>query len=155
MKQYQIILNETQLVLLEKITDLYTRIGLLQYKEIFEHINDLEYNNAGNQFVLSHEIIDQLIKILRLEVDNKTNENMSLNGYRGINNTNVPNNCKIAVDIYQVLRFTRSWANAEHNPEERDQHFSKYLTVNYDTPHKYSNEPLIECKEIIIKNKKL
>lgn len=153
MKKYKIELNEKQILVLETACELITRIGVQQYEHIFDAINNLEYYNANKEFVISHEDKDRLKIMLRHIVDRQVKDGKNLffaplNSSRGITNECTPETSKIACDLYQTMRYVRSWANAEHKPELRDEHFSKYLTVNYDEPMSFSKQPLIKMEEI-------
>lgn len=148
MKKYKIELNEEQVHIIELACELVTRIGLQQYKQITDVINNLEFKNAGNQFTVSHEFGDMLLQQLKSIINKSDSPLVATNCYRGISNEDTPEQSKIACDIYQVLRYVRSWANAEHKPEERNEHFTKYMTVNYDKPMQFGKEPLIKCEEL-------
>jgi len=149
-KKYEIILNEQQLVLIESAMELIGRIGLLQYKEIFRYINSIEYG-VNKKNVISNDFIDLFTKQLKSHVVGNTTDDESLtlnNAFRGITCDEIPIQSKQAFDIYQVLRYTRSWENAEHQPIDRWVHTSQYISVNYDNPIKFSNLPLIKCTHI-------
>lgn len=142
MKKYTIEVNEKQLEVLECASELILRIGLLQYNHLFNVIGTMEKN-----FNYDHDVFSDISDKLR----NLVGENEFIthkNASRGVGNDSTPEIANIACDLYQAIRYTRSWSNAEHNPNERGKHFSKYFTVNYDEPMNYSNEPLPKVKKI-------
>jgi hypothetical protein len=145
MKKYTIEVNEKQLRVLEQACELLTRIGLEQYKHIFDVIYSLE---GVDNYDFNHDVIDEINKKMRTLVKNEPNLILYEHASRGIANKKTPQNSKIACDLYQSMRYVRSWANAEHKPEERNKYFMKYMTVNYDEPMKWSDEVLPKIKEI-------
>lgn len=84
-------------------------------------------------------VIDSMIKEFK-------QSKLSVNGSYGIYQQQVPETSKIAWDIYQVMRYERSWSEAEHKPEQRNEFFTKYMTVNYDSPMKTAKTDLIRVE---------
>lgn len=144
MKKYKIELNEKQLLVIEHACELLTRIGLLQYEQIFETIHMIEDGLKYN-----HRFKDKIVSDMRSYMTNVDPiYRTSLNASRGIGSPDTPEDSKIACDMYQTFRYCRSWANAEHEPSDRNKYFSEYMTVNYDTPMKFGSENLPKIEEI-------
>ena len=122
--KFHIELNDQQVSTLIKALDLYSRIGLGQFKEIL----DRQFNwNASSNY---EDAIEKLEQVKYLLTEFESNE------YRGIYGRDTPESCKIAWDIQQVVRHCQSWAK---HPEGG-------LTVNFDEPLAGSQQPLPKCK---------
>jgi len=139
-KKYKLEVNEEQLAIIERAVETYARIGTKQYAIALGNIIEPSDNCKLLGFHELHEI-EQYIR-------NKERCKLPPNASHGIYQDCISDDFRAAWDLYQVVRYTRSWASADHKPEERNKHFSKYMTVNYDKPMHSSEQPLPICKEI-------
>jgi hypothetical protein len=143
MKKYKIIVNEEQMHIIEEALDVLSRLGTKQYSMVLEHIEPLS-DRKEFKYGISWDHKNALQQAIRAA----EGCDLPSNAAYGIYQEEISDSFRVAWDLLQVLRYTRSWANAEHKPEERREHFTKYMTVNYDTPIKSSQQPLADCEEI-------
>lgn len=96
---YEILLklNTKQARLLEKILDLYVRIGIGQFEEIAQTINSL-FDINSNNFELQGNLALELMKVLKRQLLGYDNGNI------GISNEKVKNDVKVAYDLAKVLQ---------------------------------------------------
>jgi hypothetical protein len=139
-KKYKLEVNEEQLSIIERAVETYARIGTKQYAIALGNIIE---PSDGCKF-LGHKALYEIEQFIRKQEWCHLPPNAS----HGIYQDCISDDFRVAWDLYQVVRYARSWANAEHKPEERNEHFSEYMTVNYDAPMHSSKQPLPTCKEI-------
>jgi hypothetical protein len=139
MKKYKIELNENQLRVIEQALETFSRMGSKQYDIACDAIQT--HDEFG---CLSYDQKQKIRKFIREIEGSDLAENESY----GIGQKIIDDKYRVAYDMIQVFRYVRSWANAEDEPEDRGNNFSKYMGRNYDKPLKYSEEPLAECEEI-------
>jgi len=121
--KYSIKITENQADIIIRALENYSRVGIGQFKNIFEDIFSID--------VTYREDVTNLLDAL-----NKAVMNDSVNKYRGICSPSTPENVKIAYEISKSLLCYRSW---EKEPKGGP-------TVNFHEPLKISKEPLIEIK---------
>lgn len=130
---YRAAFSFTEVVDLEHALEVYARMGTKQYGIAFSHTVSFSYAfcNTVERCIRSREQLS-----------------MPSNASYGIHCMEISDKFRCSWDLYQVVRYARSWACAEHAPEERNKHFSKYMTVNYDTPIRSSKQPMAVCKVV-------
>lgn len=139
MKKYTLTVNEDQLFVISRALETYSRLGTKQYSIVM-----CEVEPDSNDKILDHNDRKSIEEYIR----NKEKIDLHPNASYGINESMVSERFKSSWDLYQVIRYTMSWAKAEHKPEERDEFFHKYITVNYDKPMKTSIHPLARCEVV-------
>jgi hypothetical protein len=136
---YTVICDNDTILKMERAMEMYSRLGIKQYGIVFEYAH-FEFSNSKHILTFfENREIEQSIR-------NRESLNMSPNASYGIYCREVNDKFRCAWDMYQVIRYARSWADAEHKPEERYKHFITYMTHNYDPPMKSSNQPLAKCE---------
>lgn len=155
MKKYRIELDERQLGILVKALDLYSRIGMGQWEILSEFMVSNLWKIVEDS-VLEQRIPDaprldkdELFSIVLDRVQgarNQINEikrvvlGQPTNGSLGIFNTKVPEGCREAHDIQQILRKTHAEARAQEREvagERVDRwttDFRDYLPANPEWP---------------------
>lgn len=135
MKRYKLEISEDQMLVLEEALEVFSRLGTKQYDILASHIEHGKYGLNWEK---------------RLELDKKIKEieGMADKPCYGINSPEISDKFRVSYDMIQVLRYVRSWSNAEHSPEERTSNFIKYMSLNYDEPLKTGKEPLAKCELI-------
>lgn len=138
MRVYNVTVTEKQLRVLRDATELLTRIGLGQWREIIDWM-PLEKGISSEDL---NEIGQILSKYTEKSVD-------GYSSYIGIHNAR--DFAKISDDLYQVFRHRLSWDHAKDNNltnEDGSRNWADMLSVYYDDPMKYSYEPFAIVKEL-------
>ena len=144
-KLYNLQITEKQLQVISTACELLSRIQGGQVREVFDHLplrKDMDWG-------VYHEIKDELTKrmpeILKDGID----------GYRssfGVGNRELPESKDIAIDLYEVIRHKLSWERAVEKgiieSEDSPRNFTEMMTVNYDKPFMWGNEPLAKIERI-------
>lgn len=139
-KTYTITLTEKQLQAISDATDLLQRVQLGQWREA---VDNLPINWKTVDYSEYHDDIDEIGKILsKYMIDNMNGTNSSF----GVGNEKLPESNSILYEIHRVIRHKLSWEKAVEEgiveSEESPRDWSKMMTVNFDKPMKYSEEPL-------------
>lgn len=132
-KEYKISLSENQLQIISKALDVYSRLGIGQFRDALECLPTQEFRPNG-----WNESMDEIGNIVK----QFTHDNVD--GYRsslGIMNTKTKDQFRVAWDIQQVIRHKISW----DNHKDGDSTF----TVNFHEPFKSSEkEPLVKIEKL-------
>lgn len=144
-KKYTITLTEKQIRAIQEATDLLQRVQLGQWQEIQDSLPLKKPIDYG----CFHEDMDEIGRILsRYMIGGINGTNSSL----GVGNENLPESNAILYEIHRVIRHKLSWERAVEDgiveSEDSPRDWSKMMTVNYDFPLKYSEEPLITIERI-------
>lgn len=126
-----LILDKNQCQAVSQACDLFCRLGLGQFREIFMHFDrELKFD-----FDEQRDIEWKFKKILMPELE--------YNSSYGIGCDKVNRYSNIACDIHQTIRHRLSWDRVG-NPPERD--WKTMMTVNFDPPlgHSGVELPVIE-----------
>lgn len=145
-KTYTLTLTEKQLQAISDAADCFQRIQLGQWREA---VDNLPINWKKVDYSEYHNDIDEIGRILsKYMIDNINGTNSSL----GVGNEKLPESNSILYEIHRVIRHKLSWERAVEEgivkSEESPRDWSKMMTVNYDSPMKYSNEPLPKIERI-------
>lgn len=130
--KYLLNLNEEQVTILIKALDLYSRIGMGQFKEV------LGWQFGWQNNSIPHEDYQDIIERLDYIKFMLSGGDLSPGSYRGICSPETPESCKVAYDIQQVVRNSQAWVN---NPNGD-------ITVAFDSPLKVSQQPLPICEAV-------
>lgn len=144
-KKYTITLTEKQIRAIQEATDLLQRVQLGQWQEIQDSLPLKKPIDYG----CFHEDMDEIGRILsRYMIGGINGTNSSL----GVGNENLPESNAILYEIHKVIWHKLSWERAVEDgiveSEDSPRDWSKMMTVNYDFPLKYSEEPLITIERI-------
>lgn len=146
-KTYTITLTEKQLRAISDATDLLQRVQLGQWREAVDNL-PIDYKTVNwDEF---HQDMNEIAKILSKHmVDGINGTNSSL----GVGNEKLPESNSILYEIHRVIRHKLSWEKAVEEgiveSEESPRNWSKMMTVNFDEPMKYSNQPLPKIERIV------
>lgn len=135
---YTLTMSERQAQIISLACEILARIGIGQWRTAIEQMPlDIE------DYAKWHEDLDYIGKVL----SDHTKHNVD--GWRkslGIHSQDVDDNARVSWDIHHVIRHKLAWERAvkeglvESESSQRD--WSKMMTVDYDEPHKTSDEPL-------------
>lgn len=145
MKQYTITLNEKQMRAISDATDLLQRVQLGQWREIEDSL-PLQKPVDWSEFHADMKLIGEILS--KHMIDN-------INGFQsslGVGNQNLPENNGVLYDIHRCIRYKLSMEYAVETgiieSEDSPRKWPEMMTVNYDPPNKWGNEPLIEIKRV-------
>ena len=102
---YNLKINEHQAEVLERALDLFSRIGMGQFKELLRtfELNKLRSYSDDNYL----KIVDQIKRLLD-DIHILLTE-LSPSGYFGITSNKIDDDFRVAFDIYQVIKHRLSW----------------------------------------------
>lgn len=143
-KLYKLQVTEKQAQVISIACELLSRIQGGQIREAFDYLplkKDIDWS-------VYHEIQDELTKrmpeILEDGID-------GWNIHFGIGSSKVHSHMDIAWDLYTTIRHKLSWDKAVEQGiienENSPRKWPEMMTVNYDTPMKWSNEPLAKMEK--------
>ena len=132
-RPYQLSLTERQAQVLTEALDLFSRIGMGQLEEIAYVLRS--YTKPSESSSLLSSRLDELKRLAR-EASNVWMG--SPFGCRGISSEEIGDAFRVAWDLHQVIRYRLAW---DRNPNGG-------LQVSFDTPMKYSQEPLAIIKKV-------
>jgi hypothetical protein len=145
MKTYNLQVTEEQLKVISSACELLSRIQGGQIREAFEHLP----LKKGVDWDAYHEIQDEVTKRMPEILED------GIDGWSssfGVGSPKLPDSHDIAWDLYTTTRHQLSWEYAieqgwvEDFNSPRD--WSKMLGVSYDTPMKFSKEPLAKLERV-------
>ena len=137
MRTYTITLNETQAGTIQIACEVLARLGIGQFRDALEHLPTTEFIPDG-----WHEDMAAVENILRrhIQPNGKTPHQVSTREQH-----------KVAWDLYNLVRHRLSWDRAidegRIKPGE-PRKWPEMMTVNYDSPHHTSKEPLAKIEEV-------
>jgi hypothetical protein len=141
-KTYQITATKAQLEVISLACELLARVQLGQWKYIFDHL-PVKEENYENYNLVEDRIKSMMPLILKDNMD-------GVSSSYGISNSSLPESNSIAFDIRDVIRNKLSWEDAVKKEVidsiESPRKWPSMLGVNYDSPHHWGSEPLIEIK---------
>jgi hypothetical protein len=144
-KTYTLTITEKQARALQEATDLLQRVQLGQWREIQDNLplkKSIDYQELHDDF----QIIGALLSKHMIN---------NIDGYfssLGIGNENLPESNGILYDLHCAIRHKLSWERAVENgvieSENSPRKWPEMMTVNYDPPMKWSNEPLVKIERM-------
>ena len=146
-KKYSLEVTETQLQVISTACELLARIQGGQIREAFEH---LPLRKETMNWEAYHEIQDELTKRMPEILED------GINGYNssfGVGSSKVHKFHDVAWDLHQVIRYELSTEKAIEEgliSKKGERDWNKMMTVNFDTPMKYSEEPLAKVQKLNI-----
>lgn len=146
-KTYQVTLTENQMRAIIDATDLLQRVQLGQWREIRDNLplsKDIDYNQFHNDI----DLIGAILSKYMLEgIDGGFSS-------LGIGHPSLPESNGALYDIHKAFEHKLSWERAVEDgiieSEDSPRKWPEMMTVNYDPPMKWGNEPLPKIQ--IIKN---
>lgn len=142
-KRYTIELTEHQAQTMATACEVLARLGIGQFRDALEKLPTTEYRPQG-----WNDDMDTIGRMLsKHTIGNVDGWRSSL----GINHEKVREQSKDAWDLYQVIRHRLSWdrAIADGITDGKSRNWSGgMMGVNYDEPHKTSDQPLAIIKEM-------
>ena len=146
-KKYTVTLTEKQLLAISDAADLQQRLQLGQYREI-ENSLPIDYKTVNwEEF---HEDMKEIGRILSKHMIGDVDGTFCT---LGVGNEKLPESNSILYEIHRVIRHKLSWEKAVEEgiveSEESPRNWSKMMTVNFDEPMKYSNQPLPKIERIV------
>lgn len=121
-----VVLSKRQTEVLIKLLELFSRLGMGQYRFLLEvffaHLANPDFFNVAEYNI---DVIKSMVLNLQ-------------GGYFGITSKETPEDAKVSYEIEKILLYTKSW---HENPKGG-------YTVNFDYPLKVSNEPIPEVTVI-------
>ena len=136
MNKYKVELNESQVELMSRALDFYSRILALQFREINNVLMDAKMRDPKSIKEITFENIRNIADEMEKLKDKYTD--LSQHESNGITNESTPEEARVAYDMFKVLVHRISWDN---HPEGG---FQTY----FDTPMHYGNEDLIKIEKI-------
>lgn len=144
-KLYNVVLSEKQLLVLAEAANLMQRVQLGQWREIEDSLplrKPIDYEKL-------HQDMETIGEVLSRHMTD------GIDGYRtslGVGSQTLPESSSILYDLRQTIEHKISWERAvqegivESESSPRD--WSKMMTVNFDPPMKWSDEPLPKITRI-------
>ena len=144
-KTYTLTITEKQARALEDATDLLQRVQLGQWREIED--------NLPLKKPIDYEELHADLKIIGALLSKHMVGN--IDGYGsslGIGNENLPESNGILYDLHCVIRSKLSWERAVEmgiiESEDSPRKWPEMMTVNYDPPMKWGDEPLAKMERV-------
>jgi hypothetical protein len=144
-KTYTLTITEKQARALEDATDLLQRVQLGQWREIED--------NLPLKKPVDYEELRADLKIIGALLSKHMVGN--IDGYAsslGIGNENLPESNGILYDLHCVIRSKLSWERAVEmgiiESEDSPRKWPEMMTVNYDSPMKWGDEPLAKMERV-------
>ncbi len=143
-KTYTLTITEKQARALMDATDLLQRIQLGQVREIEDNLplkKPIDYEQFHNDMRLIGSILSQHM------IDNIDGNASSL----GIGHPSLPESNGILYDLHCVIRRKLAVERAVENGIIENENVSRNempITVDFDTPHKWSLEPLAKMERV-------
>jgi hypothetical protein len=144
-KTYTLTITEKQAQAIQEATDLLQRVQLGQWREIEDYLPlryPVDYTNLHEDMRLIGQILS------RYMVDGIDGGASSL----GIGHPSLPENNGILYDLHCVIRHKLSWERAVEQgvveSEDSERKWPEMMTVNYDPPMKWGDEPLAKMERV-------
>lgn len=135
--KYQITATQSQLELIQRALDMYSRIGMGQVgTAVTDHPDVIKriFNHRSN-LVSLFEVSIAVDAAMKYWVF----EELPQNGYHGIHSSKINNSNRNAYDMVQVIRSKIAWDNHKEGDST--------IYVQYDTPMKTGNEDFIQIEK--------
>ncbi len=137
MRTYTMTLNETQAGTIQVACEVLARLGIGQFRDALEHLPTVEFMPPS-----WHEDMVAVENILR--------KHIQPNG-KSVHQISTRERHKVAWDLYTLVRHRLSWDRAidegRIKPGE-PRKWPEMMTVNYDSPHHTSKEPLAKIEGV-------
>jgi len=144
-KLYNLQLTEKQLLLLAEAANLMQRVQLGQWREIEDNLplqRPIDYEQLHKDFIVIGEILSSHL------IDGIDGRFSSL----GIGSNNLPKSNSILYDLRTTIEHKVSWERAVEQgiieSESSPRKWPEMMTVNFDPPMKWSDEPLPKITRI-------
>lgn len=144
-KTYTLTITEKQAKALVDATDLLQRVQLGQWREIEDNLplkKPIDYEQFHNHMQLIGSILSNHL------LDNIDGYASSL----GIGHPELPESNGILYDLHCVIRNKLAWERAVEQgiieSEDSERKWPEMMTVDYDPPMKWGNEPLAKMERI-------
>lgn len=144
-KTYTLTITEAQARALQDATDIMQRIQLGQWREIEDNLplkKPIDYDELRKDF---RTIGDLLSKHMIGGIDGHASS-------LGVGHPELPESNGILYDLHCVIRHKLSWEYAVEKgiieSESSPRKWPEMMTVNYDPPMKWGNEPLAKMERI-------
>ncbi len=154
--------DKTYYQLYIKLSEIYKSTSVDNYPVTLTELSDDELRSIMSVCdIIGRVMMGQVIEILELSgmrfnlnpvdrphlynLKNLMFPELPNNGYYSVHSTEISDKVRQLFDIYQVIRHYLSWRDEDNTPETRNWH--SQMTVNYDTPAHFSEQPLPEIKE--------
>jgi len=128
-KRYVLELDEDQAQALSEACEFMSRIGMAQLTEV---VTSWSFN-----WKVDRERKDQAERAMLFAKSQLTDLGAS-HAYYSISSPDVPNVCKVAYDLHQVIRYRLAW---DHNPNPE-------WNTHKNEPMRYGKSPLATIKPV-------
>ncbi len=144
-KTYTLTITEKQAQAIQEATDLLQRVQLGQWREIEDYLPlryPVDYTNLHEDMRLIGQILS---RYMIAGIDGGASS-------LGIGHPSLPENNGILYDLHCVIRHKLSWERAVEQgvveSEDSERKWPEMMTVNYDPPMKWGDEPLAKMERI-------
>lgn len=145
MKTYKLTVNENQLKAISYALDCLQRVELGQWREIIDHLplkKPIDYQELHQDERIIGAILSKHM------IDGIDGSASSL----GIGHPALPEDNGVLYDLYCVIRNKLAWERAVEQgiveSENSPRKFPEMMTVDYDSPMKWGNEPLAKIEKV-------
>ena len=141
---YTLKVSKKQAEVISRACDVYARLLMGQMDEAFDCIplkKDVDYTRLWE---IKRSLQVMLPEILIHDID-------GFSSSLGVCSPELDENSNIAVDIHQVIRYELSMEKALEDgviSSKEERKWPEMMTVNYDKPHKWSDEKLAVIERI-------
>lgn len=141
---YQLTISKKQAEVISRACDVYARLLMGQMDEAFQCMplkKDVDYMRFRE---IQRSLQEMLPEVLIHEIDGFASS-------LGVSSLDLDVNSNIAVDIHQVIRYSLSMEEALEKgiiSSKEERKWPEMMTVNFDKPHKWSDEKLAVIERI-------
>jgi hypothetical protein len=144
-KTYTLTITEKQAKAIQDATDLLQRVQLGQWREIEDYLPlryPVDYTNLHEDMRLIGQILS---RYMIAGIDGGASS-------LGIGHPSLPEDNGILYDLHCVIRHKLSWERAVEQgvveSEDSERKWPEMMTVNYDPPMKWGDEPLPKMERV-------
>jgi hypothetical protein len=144
-KTYTLTITEKQAKAIQDATDLLQRVQLGQWREIEDYLPlryPVDYTNLHEDMRLIGQILS---RYMIAGIDGGASS-------LGIGHPSLPEDNGILYDLHCVIRHKLSWERAVEQgvveSEDSERKWPEMMTVNYDPPLKWGDEPLPKMERV-------
>jgi len=144
-KTYTLTITEKQAKAIQDATDLLQRVQLGQWREIEDYLPmryPVDYTNLHEDMRLIGQILS---RYMIAGIDGGVSS-------LGIGHPSLPEDNGILYDLHCVIRHKLSWERAVEQgvveSEDSERKWPEMMTVNYDPPMKWGDEPLPKMERV-------